>query len=150
MLTPRARIPPFVEIPQQQDKSYKRSYQSSRANEPPRPPQRLAALEEAHGRFCKVGELLRHLARGSERLRINGCVGWFVVSDAFAQGLRGVEEADTEDESHEESTDMREVVEAREETEDEGDGDVEEDEDEVFDGRAAGGPCVEEVEQREC
>jgi len=44
---------------------------------------------------------------------------------------------------------MAEVVDAGQEAEDEGDGDVEDDEEEVFVGRAAGGPIVEEVEEEE-
>lgn len=44
---------------------------------------------------------------------------------------------------------MAEVVDAGEEAEDEGDGYVEDDEEEVFVGRAARGPVVEEIEEEE-
>lgn len=57
MLTPRAGIPPLVEIPQQQNEAHERSDEAARADEPPRPPQGLAALEEAERGFCEVGEL---------------------------------------------------------------------------------------------
>lgn len=69
---------------------------------------------------------------------IDGGVGGLVVADAFAERLRGVQEADAQHEAHEEAADMGEVVEAREQAEDEGDGDVEEDEDKVFDGGTPG------------
>lgn len=71
------------------------------------------------------------------------------MSDTLAESLGTVQETYTQHETHEETADMREIVETREETEDKGDGDVEEEEEEVFDGRAAGLPVVEEVEEGE-
>jgi hypothetical protein len=59
MSTPTTRIPPLVEVPQQQHKPNKRNNQSARADQPPRPPQRLAAFEKRHGLFCKIAETLR-------------------------------------------------------------------------------------------
>ena len=48
MLAPRASVPPLVEVAQKKDETNKRSNQSAGAQNPPRPPQRLAPLEEAN------------------------------------------------------------------------------------------------------
>ena len=73
-----------------------------------------------------------------------------VDADALAQRVGRVQDADAEREAHDEAADVREVVQAGEQAEHEGDCDVEQDEEQVFDGRAALAPSVEDVEEDEC
>lgn len=58
-------------------------------------------------------------------------------------------DTDTQDETHEESADMREIVKAGQETDDKRNGHVEEDEDQIFDRATTCRPIVQEVQQRE-
>ena len=48
MLAPGASVAPFVEVPQEENKANKGGDQPSCPENPPRPPERLAALEEGH------------------------------------------------------------------------------------------------------
>lgn len=62
-------------------------------------------------------------------MHVRGChrrVGW--LAELLAEGNRGVEDCDTEDQTHEEAADVAEVVEAGEEANGEADTDVEKDE----------------------
>jgi len=53
-------------------------------------------------------------------------------TDFGAERLRGVQDSDTEDETHEEAADVGEIVEAREKADYEADGDVKEEKEEFF------------------
>ena len=143
MFAPFAGIPDLVEVLEQQNKSYERCDEPADTDKPPCPPQWLAALEEPNGRLGKLLDV--ELAVGRIWVRVDGCIGWFVVPDTLAQCLRGVQEADAENETHEEAANVGEVVQAGKQAEDKGDGDVEEQEEEIFNGRTARGPVVEEI-----
>jgi hypothetical protein len=101
MLAPRTPSPPLVEIPQQQDKPNQSAQQSRASQQPPSPPNPATVLE-------KRKRLLDKTANTSVGVvfRTAGEIGRSAARD----GRWGAQDADSEDETHEEATDVGEVV----------------------------------------
>ena len=68
---------------------------------------------------------------------------------AFAEGVGRVQDANSENKTHEEAANVGEIVQPGEETEDEGDDYVEHDECEVFPRTGSVVPGIEQVEERQ-
>lgn len=154
VLTPRAPPLPDVEILEQHDKPNDGPDQRARPDQPPRPPEGLAPLEEPEGFLREGRDAASHRRRRARVLRrrrspSREAIRWLIRAETPAERLRGAHEAHAQHEAGEEAAYVGEVVEAGEEAEDESDGDVEDDEAEVLDGFAARLPCVEEVEEVE-
>lgn len=146
MLAPVARLAVEVEVVEQHDERDNHRHDAAHADQPPCPPERLPSLEESN----------RLLAERLHRLKItlillvgvrHRGVGRIVDANALTQGRWRVEDGDSKAETHDEATDMGEVVKSRQETENEGDADIERDEKEFLPGRDALLPVVEKIQE---
>ena len=136
----------LIEILQQHDKRHEHADQRRGAHQPPSPPQRFAPLEEADGFLGETFEPARvHRDAGLADRGVGGCVG----AHPPPQDVRGVEETDAEDQPHKEASDVGEVVQARQQAQDEGDGDVKNQPGEIDPRPFALAPVVEQVQQHE-
>lgn len=137
----------LVEILEQHDKRHEHADQRRGPYQPPGPPHGLAGLEEADGFFGKPLEPAR--VHGDAGLADGGVRG-YVGANTPSQDIRGVEETDAKDQAHEEATDVGEVIEPRQQAQDERDGDVEDQPGEIYPRPFAFAPVVEQVQQHEC
>jgi len=107
MLTPATRVPPLVKVSQQQYESYKHSHEAAGTENPPCPPQRLPALEEADRLFGKRGNLVfTLLGRRSQGLRVDGRIWGFIHPRARTKTLWGMDDANAQYKAHAKTTNV--------------------------------------------
>lgn len=102
-----------VEIPHEDDKHDQHRDKSTGTKQPPRPPERLTAFEEADWPAGETANASFLVGEGIAT-RVDGAIRRFIGAHALSQQVRGMQDADAEDEAHEEAADMAEVVERRE------------------------------------
>ena len=140
VLAPATFCPVLVKVVHEHDEDDENADECAGSTEPPGPPERPPTLEEADGALDEARESRLGVGR-------HGPVRRLALAYPLAERARRVQETYAKDETHEEATDMREVVEPREQTEDEADDDVEHDVRQLLQRRASFPPLVQQVEQ---
>lgn len=168
VLAPRAFVSIFVEIVYQHKEANKNTDEAAGPNEPPRPPCGFATFEETDwlfGEFAQVdgfgsccGDCSRALLAVLWECSTGNCNVYVRVdltirdlvttlTQSFSKRVGRVKDTDTEAQTHQEATNMTEIIETRKQTKDKRDDDVEDEPDEILARRFAFFPGVEEVEQ---
>jgi len=112
ILAPTTRFPINIEIIQQQNEHDEHENQAASSDEPPSPPCASSALKEPNWTFdeayCPPTTFIRgdFVWRGTFKRRLV----FISLIYTFSKGIRRVQDADPEDETHKETSDMGEVV----------------------------------------
>ena len=140
VLAPATFCPVLVKVVHEHDEDDENADEGASSTEPPGPPERFPTLEEAERTLDEPRE-------SSLGVSGHGPVRRFTLAYPLTERARGVQKTYAEYQAHQEATYMREVVEPREQTEDEADDDVEHDVRQLLQWRASLLPLVQQVEQ---